>query len=169
MIINQIWTLLMMQKHLVQLVSLSLWQYFAGISTQTHRVSNILVFFWTHFNISLLFSSVSSSDTALFNLDSYQEFNWWTSYPHGERLTLRILCVNSFKGLYFWKSIFVLVEQMVSRSTSHRLDTRSLHRRTRAWCPRTDSSARPWRAATAPFWLPKDQTHYKVRLFTCGY
>ncbi|XP_056235639.1 ETS1-related protein isoform X5 [Seriola aureovittata] len=27
-------------------------------------------------------SYVSTSDTALFNLDSYQEFNWWASYPH---------------------------------------------------------------------------------------
>ncbi|XP_041648553.1 ETS1-related protein isoform X2 [Cheilinus undulatus] len=27
-------------------------------------------------------TKVSSSDTALFNLDSYQEFNWWASYPH---------------------------------------------------------------------------------------
>ncbi|XP_047453659.1 ETS1-related protein isoform X2 [Mugil cephalus] len=27
-------------------------------------------------------TKVSSSDTALFNLDSYQEFNWWSSYPH---------------------------------------------------------------------------------------
>uniref|UniRef100_A0A3B4XKL7 ETS1-related protein n=1 Tax=Seriola lalandi dorsalis TaxID=1841481 RepID=A0A3B4XKL7_SERLL len=27
-------------------------------------------------------TKVSTSDTALFNLDSYQEFNWWASYPH---------------------------------------------------------------------------------------
>ncbi|XP_062254335.1 ETS1-related protein isoform X2 [Platichthys flesus] len=27
-------------------------------------------------------TKVSTSDTALFNLDSYQEFNWWSSYPH---------------------------------------------------------------------------------------
>ncbi|XP_067366729.1 ETS1-related protein isoform X2 [Channa argus] len=27
-------------------------------------------------------AKASASDTALFNLDSYQEFNWWPSYPH---------------------------------------------------------------------------------------
>ncbi|XP_018555323.1 ETS1-related protein isoform X1 [Lates calcarifer] len=27
-------------------------------------------------------TKVSTSDTALFNLDSYQDFNWWGSYPH---------------------------------------------------------------------------------------
>ncbi|KAG7241982.1 hypothetical protein INR49_024654 [Caranx melampygus] len=27
-------------------------------------------------------AKVNTSDTALFNLDSYQEFNWWGSYPH---------------------------------------------------------------------------------------
>ncbi|XP_071326402.1 ETS1-related protein isoform X2 [Trachinotus anak] len=27
-------------------------------------------------------TKVSTGDTALFNLDSYQEFNWWASYPH---------------------------------------------------------------------------------------
>ncbi|XP_069032147.1 ETS1-related protein [Embiotoca jacksoni] len=27
-------------------------------------------------------TKVSSSDGSLFNLDSYQEFNWWASYPH---------------------------------------------------------------------------------------
>nr|XP_046256625.1 ETS1-related protein isoform X2 [Scatophagus argus] len=27
-------------------------------------------------------ASVSAGDAGLFNLDSYQEFNWWTSYPH---------------------------------------------------------------------------------------
>ncbi|XP_039974382.1 ETS1-related protein isoform X2 [Xiphias gladius] len=27
-------------------------------------------------------TKVSTSDTALFNLDSYHEFNWWASYPH---------------------------------------------------------------------------------------
>ncbi|XP_028280889.1 protein c-ets-1-B-like [Parambassis ranga] len=27
-------------------------------------------------------SKVTMGDTALFNLDSYQECNWWTSYPH---------------------------------------------------------------------------------------
>ncbi|XP_073341569.1 ETS1-related protein isoform X1 [Pagrus major] len=33
-------------------------------------------------------AKVSTSDTALFNLDSYQEFNWWTSYPHADGLTV---------------------------------------------------------------------------------
>ncbi|XP_029360761.1 ETS1-related protein isoform X2 [Echeneis naucrates] len=32
-------------------------------------------------------TKVSSSDSALFNLDSYQEFNWWASYPQ-DGLTL---------------------------------------------------------------------------------
>ncbi|XP_041843892.1 ETS1-related protein isoform X2 [Melanotaenia boesemani] len=27
-------------------------------------------------------TKVGSNDAALFNLDSYQEFNWWASYPH---------------------------------------------------------------------------------------
>ncbi|XP_049439417.1 ETS1-related protein isoform X1 [Epinephelus fuscoguttatus] len=27
-------------------------------------------------------TKVSTSDNSLFNLDSYQEFNWWASYPH---------------------------------------------------------------------------------------
>ncbi|KAM4581203.1 ETS1-related protein isoform 2-T2 [Odontesthes bonariensis] len=27
-------------------------------------------------------TKVSSNEAALFNLDSYQEFNWWASYPH---------------------------------------------------------------------------------------
>ncbi|XP_034030074.1 ETS1-related protein isoform X2 [Thalassophryne amazonica] len=27
-------------------------------------------------------AKVSSSDSGLFNLDSFQDFNWWTSYPH---------------------------------------------------------------------------------------
>lgn len=27
-------------------------------------------------------TKASTNDSALFNLDSYQEFNWWTSYPH---------------------------------------------------------------------------------------
>ncbi|XP_028436993.1 ETS1-related protein isoform X2 [Perca flavescens] len=28
-------------------------------------------------------TKVSTSDNSLFNLDSYQEINWWASYPHG--------------------------------------------------------------------------------------
>uniref|UniRef100_A0A3Q3X8G9 ETS domain-containing protein n=1 Tax=Mola mola TaxID=94237 RepID=A0A3Q3X8G9_MOLML len=35
----------------------------------------------------LNYSSVNASDSGLFNLDSYQDFNWWASYPHGEPQT----------------------------------------------------------------------------------
>lgn len=34
---------------------------------------------------------VSTSDSGLFQLDSFQEFNWWASYPQGEPLTRTVL------------------------------------------------------------------------------
>lgn len=34
---------------------------------------------------------VSVGDTTLFNLDSYQECNWWTSYPHGESVCVCVM------------------------------------------------------------------------------
>uniref|UniRef100_A0A8C2ZJT9 ETS1-related protein n=1 Tax=Cyclopterus lumpus TaxID=8103 RepID=A0A8C2ZJT9_CYCLU len=50
---------------------------------------------WTY--LTFLLHAVSTGDTSLFNLDSYQEFNWWSSYSHGEfTLTLCVLTNTSF-------------------------------------------------------------------------
>lgn len=60
--------------------------------------------------------------------------------------------------------------QALWQSNSRRADSRILRSRTRAlrW-PRLDSSARPWKAAIAPFWLAKEPVHYRVRPLTFQY
>lgn len=47
--------------------------------------------------MTIFFSSVSTSDSGLFQLDSFQEFNWWASYPQGGLLTHTVLQCNRTK------------------------------------------------------------------------
>lgn len=61
----------------------------------------------------------SVSDAALFSLDTYQEFNWWASYPQGERLTFTdATCEVTLKETYSVHMFYSRTHRTMSRKKS---------------------------------------------------
>lgn len=61
----------------------------------------------------------SVSDPALFSLDTYQEFNWWASYPQGERLTFTdATCEVTLKEAYSVHMFYSRTHRTMSRKKS---------------------------------------------------